>query len=243
MIETDGVQPDAYIEFRLSGHVTGHDYDEVLIPALEAAIEKYPRLRMLWLFDHDFEGYQLDAAWDDTKVGLRHWNVFDRVAVASDVAWVRQVIRAAGFVINCPVRLFDVDEADEARRWLRESLGSIHLHFDDEKRQMTVQLLGKLEPSAYEGVSDEIDGFLAPLDDVKLLLDMREFDGWQGLGALHEHLTLVREHRHIPKRVALVGHAGWQKLAIKIVARFVHAEGKFFDRDIEAAQRWLDAGD
>lgn len=239
MIETSGLQPDGVIEFRLTGRIHGGDYDEVLIPALETAIEKSPKLRMLWLFDANFDGYDLDAAWDDAKVGIRHWNVFERVAVVSDVAWVRQVIRAAAFVINCPVQLFHLDEAEDARRWLRESLGSVHLDFDAGTEQLTVTLLGKLEPSAYEGVSDEIDDLLAGRDDVKLLLDLREFDGWQGLGALGEHLSLVRDHRRVPRRVALVGDAAWQKLAVRLVGRFVNAESRFFDGDIQTAKAWL----
>jgi len=239
MIETEGAQPGGVIEFRLTGRITGRDYDEVLIPALETAIEKHSKLRLLFLFDTDFEHFDLEAAWDDAKIGLRHWNVFERVAVVSDVGCVRQSIRAAGFMVSCPVQLFDVDQAEAARRWLRESLGSIHLDFDDDARMLTVTLLGKLEPSAYDGVSDEIDGFMAPHDDIRLLLDLREFDGWQGLGALGEHLTLVRDHRHIPKRVALVGHAAWQKLAVRVISRFVHADGKFFDGDIDTARAWL----
>jgi len=239
MIETQGPQPGGVMEIRFTGTITGRDYDEVLIPALEAAIEKSDKLRLLCLFDADFEAFELEAAWDDAKIGLRHWNVFERVAVVADTPWIRQTIRAAGFMVNCPVQLFDVEQADDGRRWLRESLGSIHLEFDDATRLLAVTLLGKLEPSAYAGVSDEIDGFMAPHDDVRLLLDLREFDGWQGLHALGEHLTLVRDHRHIPKRVALVGHAAWQKLAVRVVARFVNAEGRFFDRDVDAAKAWL----
>lgn len=239
MIETQGVEAGGIIEFRLTGRVTSRDYEETLIPALDTAIEKYPRLRTLFVFDEGFEGYDLEAAWDDAKVGLRHWNVFERVAIVCDVGWIRQTIRAAGFMIGCPVHLFDVGQTDDARRWLRESLGTIHLDFDAQAGLLTVRLMGKLEPSAYDGVSDEIDGYLAPLDDVRLLIDLREFDGWQGLGALGEHLALVRDHRRIPKKVALVGHAAWQKLAVRVISRFVHAEGRFFDGDADAARAWL----
>jgi len=56
MIETGGVQPGGVLEFRISGHVTGTDYDKVLIPSIETAIEKYPKLRVLCEFDAGFEG-------------------------------------------------------------------------------------------------------------------------------------------------------------------------------------------
>ena len=241
MIETDGVQPGGVIEFRLSGHVTASDYETVLIPAIETAIEKYGKLRTLFLFDGDFEGYELEAAWDDARVGLRHWNVFERVAVVADVGWIKKTISLAGFLVACPIQTFPVAEGEDARRWLRESIGSIHLAFDDEAHRVTIQLLGKLEPSAYDDVAEEIDAWMSKQTHIHLLLDLREFDGWQGLAALGEHLALVRDHRRVIERVAVVGHAGWQKMAVRVVSQFLRGEARHFgDDDLESAKAWLD---
>lgn len=241
MIETDGVQPGGVLEFRISGRVTGVDYDKVLIPAIETAIEKHAKLRILCEFDAGFEGYDLEAAWDDAKLGLRHWNVFERFAVVTDVPWLRQLVRAAGFAVTCPVRTFPLAEQGDARRWLRESLGSVQLEFDDAEHRVTIRLLGKLEPSAYDDVAEELDGWMSKQTHIHLLLDLREFDGWQGLGALGEHLALVRDHRRVIERVAVVGHASWQKLAVRVVSQFLRGEAKYFGDDhLVAARRWLD---
>jgi hypothetical protein len=45
------------------------------------------------------------------------------------------------------------------------------------------------------------------------VLDLREFDGWAGLSALGDHLSLVREHYRVPERIAIVGDKAWQKMA------------------------------
>jgi flavorubredoxin len=78
---------------------------------------------------------------------------------------------------------------------------------------------------------------------VRLLIDLRQFDGWTGLAALADHLSLVREHRRTPQRVAVLGDAGWQKMAQKLASRFLQADTRFFDAaHAEQAQVWAAAG-
>ena len=240
MIEEITGLPAGTLGFKISGYVTGDDYDNVLTPTIDKAIEEFDRIKLLAQIGTEFEGYSLDAAWDDAKLGLRHWNGFERVAVVTDVGWVRTIIKAMGFIMPCPVQLFELSELDDAKRWLSESLGSIQL--GSEEDVISVRLLGKLEPSAYDGVSEEIDNLMSRYEHVRLLLDLREFDGWSGLAALGDHLSLVREHRRVPERIAVVGDKAWQNLAEKIMSRFVNARTQFFDADdFEGAKAWISA--
>jgi hypothetical protein len=240
MIEEIAGLPEGTLGFKISGDVTGSDYDSVLTPAIDKAIEKFDRIRLLALVDPDFKGYSLDAIWDDTKLGLRHWNGFDRVAVVTDVGWMQMGVKAMAFMMPCPVQLFTHDELDDAKRWLSESLGSIQI--DSEGDIVTARLLGKLDPSAYDGVNEEIDNVMSRADHVRLVLDLREFDGWSGLSALGDHLSLIREHYRVPERIAIVGDKAWQKMAGKIMAKFVNAQTKFFDSgDYDGAVAWVAA--
>jgi hypothetical protein len=176
--------------------------------------------------------------WDDTKLGLRHWSGFARMAIVTDVKWIRSSVRALGFMMPCPVRLFDIGELDDAKRWLSESLGTIHL--DQEGDLVTLRLIGKIEPSAYDGVNKDIDGVMSQSAHVHLVLDLREFDGWSGLDALGHHLSLVREHRRIPERLVVVGDKAWQRLAEKVMSKFVNAETRHFDSaQYDAAVAWV----
>lgn len=240
MIETIEDLPEGTLGFRLYGKVTGEDYDNVLSPAIDRAIEEFDRIKLLMQIGPNFDGYNLDAAWDDARLGLRHWRGFDRVAVATDVGWVSTAVKAVSFMSPCPVQLFNLHQLDEARRWLGESLGAIHLAA--EGSFIRIRLLGKLEPSAYDGVSAEVDRLMSGTEHVRLLLDLREFDGWSGLAALGDHLSLVNEHRRVPERIAVLGDKAWQRLAEKVVSRFVDARTKFFDADdAGGAEAWLSA--
>ena len=240
MIEEIADLPDGTLGFRISGNVTGGDYDTVLTPAVEKAIEKFDRIRLLAQVGPDFGSYSLDAIWDDTKLGLRHWNGFERVAVVTDVGWIKMGVKAVAFMMPCPVQLFAIRELDDAKRWLSESLGSIHIHRT--RDVVTVRLLGKLDPGAYDGVNEEIDNIMSHTEHVRLVLDLLEFDGWSGLAALGDHLSLVRVHYRVPERIAIVGDKAWQKMAGKIMARFVNAQTMFFDSgDYDGAVAWVAA--
>jgi hypothetical protein len=241
MIEIIQGLPEGTLGFSLSGTVAKEDYDDVLVPALEKAIEEHDRVKMLMVFGEAFEAYSPSAAWEDTLAGLRHWRGFERIAVVSEVAWLRAAVAALAPLLPCPVRLFGVQAEEEARRWLAESLGTIHL--DQQDGVIRVQLIGSLEPSAYDRVDDELHRMMSRFRPVRLLIDLREFDGWTGLAALADHLSLVREHHRTPRRVAVLGDAGWQKLAQKLASRFLEAESRFFDAaHAEQAQLWAAGG-
>lgn len=240
MIEEISGLPGGTLGFKITGRVTGADYDDVLTPSVESAIAEYDRIKLLVQIGPGFEGYDLEAAWDDAKLGMRHWHGFERVAVVTDSKWVRVGMRTFGLLMPCPVQLFNLEEVDTARRWLAESLGSIHVM--QESDVVIVRLIGKLEPSAYDGVSKEIDTVMSRSTPVRLLLDLREFDGWSGLAALGDHLELVREHRRVPQRVAVVGDEAWQHLAERVMSRFINAETRYFDEsDYDGAVAWVAA--
>lgn len=241
MIEEIPGLPDGTIGFRATGKVTGGDYDSVLTNVIDRAIEEHHRIKLLAVMGPDFEGYSMEAAWDDTRLGMRHWSGFERMAIATDVAWLKHSIKAMGFMMPCPVKLFDLDEQEDARRWLAESMGTIHVTSSGDV--ITAQLIGKLEPSAYENMDAKIDDAFSQTQCPRLLLDLREFDGWSGLSALSQHLSLIREHRRKPERIAIVGDKTWQRLAEKVMSHFVNAKAHFFEKDdYEGARTWVAQG-
>lgn len=234
--ETDGGD---MLEIRASGRVTEHDYETVLIPAIERSLAGGGPVRLLYQVGPGFEGYSAGAIWADARLGMRHWRGFDRVAVVTDSDAIELAVTMFGFAMPCPVRTFELDEVEEARAWLRQTLGVIDLQEIGEDALM-VRLQGKLDSAAYAAKGPELDAFVEAHGRFRLLLDLRDFDGWQGLGAIGDHLSLVREHRKAPKRVAVVGDAAWMRLAEAVMSNFLDAKTKFFDADdFEAAKAWL----
>ena len=73
-----------------------------------------------------------------------------------------------------------------------------------------------------------------------MLLDLRQFDGWLALGALRQHLALIRDYRHRPQKVALVSNGPLQQIAQRLMASFSQADGQIFSSsDLLAAQELI----
>ncbi len=121
MIETLPDFPDNVAAFVCHGRVTKDDYDTVLIPDVEKRLEQHEKVRIYYEFASDFDGIDPAAAWEDTKVGFSHFLRWERVAVVTDVEWIKQTMRFFGFLMPAEVRAFHLAEAARAREWIAET--------------------------------------------------------------------------------------------------------------------------
>lgn len=122
MIEALKGFPPRVLAFACTGRVTKHDYETVLIPVVEKALEQPGKVRLYYQIDADFAGIAPGAAWEDFKVGMEHLTRWERIAVVSDMEWIRYTIRAFGFVIPGETKVFRLNEASNARAWILERL-------------------------------------------------------------------------------------------------------------------------
>ncbi len=110
--------PDNTIGLAGSGQVTASDYEEVLIPAVEAALRKHKKLRLIYELGSDFTGFTPGAMWDDLKVGMAHLSAWERVAVVTDVSWVANATNLFKFVMPCIVKVFPLKDRAAAEKWI-----------------------------------------------------------------------------------------------------------------------------
>jgi hypothetical protein len=118
MIELEPDLPAHVVVATAHDTVDGHDYDDVLVPAVEAATAGDAKARLLYVLADDFEGYTASAALDDTRIGVQHWGDFERIGLVSDHQAYRGLVRSMGFLIPGEVRVFSLDDLDRARDWL-----------------------------------------------------------------------------------------------------------------------------
>ena len=120
MIEALQGFPAKVLAFACKGHVTKRDYETVLIPAVEKALKQPGKVRLYYQVDPDFSGIEPGAVWDDFKVGMEHVLRWERIAVVTDVDWIRHTIRAFSFVMPAATKTFPLDEKAKAREWISE---------------------------------------------------------------------------------------------------------------------------
>lgn len=112
--------PDNVVGIRAVGEVDDDDYEDVLDPAIEAALARHDKIRLLYVLGTEFTGYESDAMWEDTKLGLKTFNSYERMAIVTDATWVRRAVKAFGWLIPGDVELFHVDRLEAARSWITE---------------------------------------------------------------------------------------------------------------------------
>jgi hypothetical protein len=118
MIEQIPNLPDSVLGFTAKGTVTANDYESVIIPAVEALFAKQNKVRLLYHLGEDFGGFEAAAMWDDTKVGLKRLSGWEKIALVSDVEWIRVVLKAFSLFIPGHIRVFHNSELAEAKRWI-----------------------------------------------------------------------------------------------------------------------------
>lgn len=110
--------PESVVGFSAIGDVKKEDYEHVLIPHVEAKLKEQGRISVLYHIGPKYRSFKPGAAWDDALLGLRHLIRWRRVAIVTDVKWIRKSTRWMAFLMPGHVRVFRNEELPEARSWL-----------------------------------------------------------------------------------------------------------------------------
>lgn len=118
MIEQLSGFPGNVLAFVAHGQVTKEDYESVIIPTAEKAMRHYGKVRLYYESGKDFAGIEPAAMWDDFKVGMGHLAQWERVAVVTDLEWIKLTVAAFRFLLPGRVSAYPTSEAEAARSWI-----------------------------------------------------------------------------------------------------------------------------
>jgi hypothetical protein len=121
MIERLNTFPANVLAFVCRDRVSKADYDSVLIPSVVAALKSQNKVRLYYETAGDFAGIDPGAIWEDFRVGIEHLSRWERVAVVTDVEWIKQAMPMFGFLMPGAVKSFAASEPDSARQWIAAS--------------------------------------------------------------------------------------------------------------------------
>lgn len=110
--------PDHVVGVSASGQVDAQDYESVLMPAIEALLQRHQQVRVLYQLTAAFTGFTAAALWDDAKLGLANWNAWERIAVVTDVDWVAHAIRMFAFMMPGRLKIFSNEQRPDAEKWV-----------------------------------------------------------------------------------------------------------------------------
>lgn len=118
MIEQLSGFPDTVVAFSGTERITRDDYVSVVIPAVDAALKTNKQIRLYYEIGPKFESFEPTAAWEDFKVGMEHIAHWQRVAVVTDVEWIKHTMQIFSFLMPGDMRVFPTADKDDARRWI-----------------------------------------------------------------------------------------------------------------------------
>lgn len=236
--------PDGIDGVKAVGTVSKDDYEQVLEPILDEARRDGRRLRFLYQFGPEFAGFTPGAAWEDAKVGLRSMRLFDGCAIVSDVGWLRDSTRLAGFMMPCPVRVFGNPERAAAVEWLGSlpEQAAVTYRLVPRSGVIVVEVHQPLRAQDFDALSATADAWIEEHGALQgLVIHASRFPGWENLGSFFRHIKFVRDHHRKVKRIALAVDGQLATLAPVAAAHFVDAEIKGFDAaDLDAAIVWAE---
>ena len=114
MVRIDG---EFIIVVKAIGKLSHSDY-AVIAPMIDSALLKVMSSSAKVLVDiSEFEGWELRAAWDDFKLGLKHGDSFAKIAVYGNNEWRALGIKVSEWFVSGEIKAFD--DYESAIQWLQ----------------------------------------------------------------------------------------------------------------------------
>ena len=107
---------DFFLSLKAVGMLTHEDY-ETITPMIDSALDavKEPHVNV-FIDGTELDGWELRAAWDDFRIGLKHGNEFTKIAIYGNKRWQEMTAKIGAWFMTGEVKYFEVEE--EALSWL-----------------------------------------------------------------------------------------------------------------------------
>ena len=104
------------LDVNLHGRLERRDFDQI-VPETERLIQKYGKIRIVVTL-HDFDGWDLGAAWEEIKWEAKHFNDIEKIAIVGDCRWHERMASLCNPFTTAEVRYFNLDGLDAAYQWV-----------------------------------------------------------------------------------------------------------------------------
>ncbi len=106
-----------FLVFKAIGTLTHDDY-QLMTPLLDAALQAVEHSDVRVFVDaSEFEGWELRAAWDDFKLGLKYGRTFHKIALYGHQPWQAFMAKIGRWFTSGEVKYFE--DRDKALNWLQ----------------------------------------------------------------------------------------------------------------------------
>jgi hypothetical protein len=105
-IGIERIGSEFFVSLKAVGRLSHADY-EVITPMLDSALAEvtHPDVKVL-IDGTEMEGWDLRAAWDDLKLGLKHGNEFKKIAIYGNKNWQEIAAKIGSWFVSGEVCYF-----------------------------------------------------------------------------------------------------------------------------------------
>lgn len=107
------------LALKTESKLTHSDYIDVLLPRLRQITQEHGKARILCDMGEEFEGWELQAMWDDARFGLDHRHDVSKFAVIGGPDWIDWGVRIASLLTDTEVATFTPEEKQSALEWVK----------------------------------------------------------------------------------------------------------------------------
>ena len=116
-IGIERINSDFFLTLKALGTLEHSDY-EVIVPMIDSALAGVKDAKIKVFFDGtELDGWELRAAWDDLKLGLKHGRQFKKVAILGNKRWLEMSAKIGSWFVSGDIRYFENET--EAFDWLQ----------------------------------------------------------------------------------------------------------------------------
>ena len=108
------------VKIIVSGKLSKASYD-FFTPRLDSLVERHGKIRILIEMTR-FKGWTLEAAWEDLKLGCKHFNHIERIAIVGDRQWEKAMVGLCRPFARARIRFFDICDVFDANDWIHEGI-------------------------------------------------------------------------------------------------------------------------
>ena len=117
-IGIERVNGNFFLSLKAVGKLTHEDYEQIT-PLIDSALKEVREPKVKVLIDGtEMEGWELRAAWDDFKLGLKHGSEFEKIAIYGNKNWQNISAKIGSWFTSGEVKYFE--NSDDALGWLYE---------------------------------------------------------------------------------------------------------------------------
>lgn len=116
-IKLNELDSGSILEVAVTGTLTHEDY-RGFIPGFERLAGQHEKISLLFEMSQ-FHGWEVKAAWDDLKLGFKHHDDVERIAMVGEKKWQRWMAGFAKPFTHAEIRYFDKSEGGQALAWLQ----------------------------------------------------------------------------------------------------------------------------